>query len=67
MTVLVTGSTGHLGEALVRCLRTQQRAVRGGDIKASPYTDRVGSISDRDFVADVMKWHRSRHPRRDAS
>jgi UDP-glucose 4-epimerase len=54
MTVLVTGSAGHLGEALVRCLRAQHRAVRGVDIKASPFTDRVGSISDRDFVADVM-------------
>ena len=54
MTVLVTGSAGHLGEALVRCLRAQHRAVRGIDIKASPFTDRVGSITDRDFVADVM-------------
>lgn len=54
MTVLVTGSAGHLGEALVRSLRAQHRAVRGVDVKASPFTDRVGSISDRDFVTDVM-------------
>jgi UDP-glucose 4-epimerase len=54
MTILVTGSSGHLGEALVRCLRAQQRAVRGLDIKPSPFTDSVGSISDRKFVADVM-------------
>jgi UDP-glucose 4-epimerase len=54
MTVLVTGSAGHLGEALVRCLRAQHRAVRGVDVNASPFTDRVGSVSDRDFVADVM-------------
>ena len=54
MTVLVTGSAGHLGEALVRCLRAGHRAVRGIDIKASPFTDRVGSITDRDFVAEVM-------------
>ena len=54
MTVLVTGSAGHLGEALVRCLRARHRPVRGVDIKASPFTDRVGSICDRDFAADVM-------------
>jgi nucleoside-diphosphate-sugar epimerase len=28
MTVLVTGSAGHLGEALVRTLQTSGRAVR---------------------------------------
>ena len=55
MTILITGSSGHLGEALVRSLRAQQRAVRGVDIKASPFTDRVGSISDREFVADVTQ------------
>jgi len=55
MTILVTGSSGHLGEALVRSLRAQQRAVRGVDIKASPFTDRVGSISDREFVAEVAR------------
>ena len=55
MTILVTGSSGHLGEALVRSLRAQQRAVRGIDIKPSPFTDRVGSISDREFVADVTQ------------
>jgi len=55
MTILVTGSSGHLGEALVRSLRAQQRAVCGIDIKPSPFTDRVGSISDRGFIADVTR------------
>jgi UDP-glucose 4-epimerase len=54
MTVLVTGSAGHLGEALVRCLRAEHRDVRGVDIRVSPFTDRVGSITDAAFVADVM-------------
>jgi UDP-glucose 4-epimerase len=54
MTILVTGSSGHLGEALVRSLRAAHRAVRGIDIKASPFTDRVGSIFDRDFVRQCM-------------
>ena len=54
MTILVTGSTGHLGEALMRTLRAQGRPARGIDIKASPFTDRVGSITDRAFLRDCM-------------
>jgi UDP-glucose 4-epimerase len=55
MTILVTGSAGHLGEALMRTLRTQGRSVRGIDIKPSAFTDRVGSISDRDFIRNAME------------
>ncbi|MDT8437894.1 MAG: NAD(P)-dependent oxidoreductase [Wenzhouxiangellaceae bacterium] len=54
MTVLVTGSAGHLGEALMRVLRSRGRAVRGIDIKPSAFTDRVGSIVNREFVRDAM-------------
>ena len=54
MTVLVTGSCGHLGEALVRCLRVQGRDVRGIDLNPSPFTDAVGAITDRGFVGDAM-------------
>ena len=54
MSVLVTGSAGHLGEAIVRRLRAQGRDVRGIDIKASPFTDHVGSIADEAFVRDAM-------------
>lgn len=54
MTVLVTGSAGHLGEALVRRLRMEGRDVRGLDIKASPFADMVGSIADEAFVRDAM-------------
>jgi len=42
--ILVTGSAGHLGEALVRTLRAAGRPVRGVDLIASPWTDVVGSI-----------------------
>jgi UDP-glucose 4-epimerase len=55
MTVLVTGSAGHLGEALMRSLRAAGRPTLGLDIKASPFTDRVGSICDRRFVGQMMK------------
>lgn len=44
--ILVTGSSGHLGEALVRTLRAAGRAVRGLDVLPSPWTDIVGSIGD---------------------
>lgn len=54
MTILVTGSAGHLGEALVSQLRAQGREVRGIDIKPSAFTDHVGSISDEAFVRNAM-------------
>lgn len=54
MTILVTGSAGHLGEALIRLLRGQGHDVRGLDVKPSPFTDHVGSVADRRVVADCM-------------
>jgi nucleoside-diphosphate-sugar epimerase len=48
--ILVTGSAGHLGEALVRVLRAEGRAVVGLDVIDSPFTSVVGSIGDRDVV-----------------
>src|SRR5687767_1273280 len=52
--ILVTGSAGHLGEALVRTLRAAGRAVRGVDVLASPFTDIVGSVADPAVVARCM-------------
>lgn len=43
---LVTGSAGHLGEALIRALRAAGRPTRGVDLLASPCTDVVGTITD---------------------
>jgi UDP-glucose 4-epimerase len=54
MTIVVTGSAGHLGEALMRTLRAQGRPALGLDLKPSPYTDRVGSVADRAFVAECF-------------
>jgi len=54
MKILVTGSAGHLGEALMRTLRQHKRPALGIDITASPFTDRVGTIVDREFVRDCM-------------
>jgi len=50
MRILVTGSAGHLGEALVRVLRDAGHEVTGIDILASPFTSVVGSIADRALV-----------------
>ena len=55
MSILVTGSAGHLGEALMRTLRASGRDAIGIDILPSPFTDRVGSIADRDFVEKSMR------------
>ncbi|MFZ0376893.1 MAG: NAD(P)-dependent oxidoreductase [Solirubrobacteraceae bacterium] len=50
MRILVTGSAGHLGEALMRTLPGQGHEVIGLDILASPHTSVVGSVADRDTV-----------------
>lgn len=52
--ILVTGSAGHLGEALMRRLRDQGRPGCGIDIKPSAFTDRIGTIRDAGFVRDTM-------------
>jgi nucleoside-diphosphate-sugar epimerase len=55
MKILVTGSSGHLGEALMRVLRKEGKDVLGIDILPSSYTGQLGSIADRDFVRKNMK------------
>lgn len=54
MTILVTGSAGHLGEALMRTLQAHGTAAIGIDLKPSPFTNAVGSITDREFVRRCM-------------
>jgi UDP-glucose 4-epimerase len=53
--VLVTGSAGHLGEALMRTFRATGRPAVGLDIKGSPFTDHVGSIVDRTLLKRCMQ------------
>jgi UDP-glucose 4-epimerase len=48
--VLVTGSSGHLGEALSRVLGSEGHDVLGLDVLESPRTQVLGSIVDRECV-----------------
>lgn len=54
MKVLVTGSTGHLGEALIRILKSLHYEVVGLDVLPSPFTSHRGSVTDRALVAACM-------------
>ena len=54
MKLLVTGSSGHLGEALVRTLQEHGHDVSGIDMLDSPFTTAVGSIADRNIVRRCM-------------
>ncbi|SPP91421.1 NAD-dependent epimerase/dehydratase family protein [Bradyrhizobium vignae] len=54
MTILVTGSAGHLGEAILRTLHGRGSPARGLDLKPSPFTDAVGSIVDPALVRAQM-------------
>ena len=54
MRILVTGSAGHLGEALVRVLSETDHEVVGLDVLASEFTQVVGSIADRDCVRSAL-------------
>jgi UDP-glucose 4-epimerase len=54
MRIVVTGSAGHLGEALMRKLPAAGHVAVGVDRKPSPFTHCVGSIADRGFVARCL-------------
>ncbi|HEX6833255.1 MAG TPA: NAD(P)-dependent oxidoreductase, partial [Rudaea sp.] len=54
MKYLVTGSAGHLGEALMRTLRARCKDAIGLDVQPSPFTDIVGSIADRTVVRRAL-------------
>lgn len=48
--LLVTGSSGHIGEAIARLAPSLGFSVRGLDIKPGPFTDVVASITAPDAV-----------------
>jgi UDP-glucose 4-epimerase len=53
--ILVTGSSGHLGEALVRVLRDDGCDVTGLDLLPSEHTSVVGSVADRELVRRCVR------------
>jgi len=55
MKILLTGSSGHLGEGLVRTLKEQDRELISIDLVPSEFTTDVGSIVDRSFVKRCMQ------------
>jgi UDP-glucose 4-epimerase len=54
MNILVTGSAGHLGEALMRTLLDSGQQAIGIDIRRSAFTREIGSITNRRFVKRCM-------------
>src|SRR5438045_3670300 len=55
MKILVTGSSGHLGEALIRTLQNKHIDYTSVDVKHSAFTKKTGSITDREFVKECMQ------------
>jgi nucleoside-diphosphate-sugar epimerase len=55
MKILVTGTAGHLGEALARTLQATGDDVVGLDIVASRFTNNIGSVTDRSHVKKCMQ------------
>lgn len=55
MKILVTGSDGHLGEALMRSLAASDHEAIGLDVKRSAYTQLCGSIKERGFVKTCLR------------
>lgn len=52
--VLVTGSSGHLGEALMRALSDRDVDAVGLDVRPSDWTHVVGSVADVGLTREVM-------------
>ncbi|KAL5361497.1 hypothetical protein BJX96DRAFT_152124 [Aspergillus floccosus] len=59
--VLVSGSAGHLGTALMLCLPSLGFKPLGIDILPSPTTTLVGSVCDRAFIASIFGNNPIRH------
>ena len=55
MNLLITGSSGHLGEAIIREVKKTDHNFISIDIKPSEYTTHTGSITDRKLVNECMK------------
>jgi UDP-glucose 4-epimerase len=52
--IVVTGSSGHLGEALMRLLRERADDAIGLDVLPGAFTDATGSITDGALVDELV-------------
>lgn len=59
--IVVTGSAGHLGAALMLSLPTLGLTPIGIDILESPMTTHVDSVSDRNFISSVFDANTVKH------
>src|SRR3954454_11969237 len=55
MRILITGTAGHLGEALARVLGAEGHELVGLDLLASQFTGVVGSVADRDCARACVR------------
>lgn len=55
MKILITGTSGHLGEAIARQLKADNKDYIGLDINPSKFTTNVGSITDKELVSSLVK------------
>lgn len=55
MNILITGSSGHLGEALARTIIKRKINYVGVDILPSDFTTHLGSITNRNFIKKCMQ------------
>jgi UDP-glucose 4-epimerase len=55
MKILVTGSSGHLGEALMRTLENSNHEATGVDLIPGKFTHFVGSVVNRAFVRERVR------------
>src|SRR6185436_18672113 len=58
MNILVTGSSGWLGQHLVPRLKRGGHIVIGLDLVIGPHTDIVGTVADRATVRKAIRDHR---------
>src|SRR5258707_12403137 len=54
MRVLITGSSGFLGDEIARQLRSAGHDTLGVDLRQGPHTDEVGDLADRALMRALV-------------